>query len=106
MQDGRHTIITNSVFCKSIDIDKCIDIDGKTNRSFAADSCSPRRRVVNNAKVFLDTIWARSWLGDAMSGCGFYSLDLDEAFGAYSLVTTARMIDVGRVILEEQTRVE
>ena len=74
-------------------------VEHYTNRSITANTCAPWGWLVYHAEIILDAIWARGWLGDNVCGGRLGSFDLHKTFCAYGLVTTSRMVNIGRVIL-------
>ena len=71
---------------------------GVTDR-VTTNSCAPRRGLVYNPKIILDTIRTSGWLRNKMGCGGFAPFDLHEAFGANRLVAASGMINIWRIIL-------
>jgi hypothetical protein len=75
----------------------------KKNRTnvVCTDPCAPRRGLIDDAKVLLNTVGAGGGFGDEMSGGRFRAFDLDKTFRADGLVAAPRTVHVWRIILRE-----
>jgi len=63
-------------------------LNRKTYRTVTANSGSPRGRGVHYPEMLLHAVRTSCRFGNQMSARWFRSLDLDETFRAYRLVTT------------------
>lgn len=54
-----------------------------------------------HAKIVLHAVWTSSGFRHNMGSCWVCSFNLYKAFCANSLITTSRVVDVGRIILSE-----